>query len=190
MKDVVRIDNAVPLMVLEYMRMRLQNEERWSFSYPKGAAFEKKHPKLTIYDGSDIPEAKLLEGMSHIILLSIYNSMVQQNMNLFHPSMLWCGASIKDKHREDNIHTDHEDDIPDDIRVVKLLGLLHGEWPEENGGHFEWGGKNHTMTPGTFLCFDPLVHHRATDILVNTKRIALDYTVRSTEPPTDRSRKT
>ena len=90
MKDVVRIDNAVPLMVLEYMRMRLQNEERWSFSYPKGAAFEKKHPKLTIYDGSDIPEAKLLEGMSHIILLSIYNSMVQQNMNLFQPSMLWC----------------------------------------------------------------------------------------------------
>ena len=190
MKDVVRIDNAVPLMVLEYMRMRLQNEERWSFSYPKGAAFEKKHPKLTIYDGSDIPEAKLLEGMSHIILLSIYNSMVQQNMNLFHPSMLWCGASIKDKHREDNIHTDHEDDIPDDIRVVKLLGLLHGEWPEENGGHFEWGGKIHTMTPVTFLSFDPLVHHRATDIVVDTKRIALDYTVRSTEPPTDRSRKT
>lgn len=189
MKNVVRIENAVPLMILEYMRMRVQSEERWNFSYPKGAAFEKKHPKLTIYDGSDMPEAKLLEGMSHIILLSVYNSMIQQNLNLFQPSILWCGASIKDRHREDNRHTDHEDDIPEDMRVVKLLGLLHGEWPEENGGHFEWSGEVHKMVPGTFLCFDPLVSHRATDILVDTKRVALDYTVRSTELPTDRTRK-
>ena len=38
---VERIENAVPPMILEYIRTQVQNEERWSFTYPKGAAFEK-----------------------------------------------------------------------------------------------------------------------------------------------------
>ena len=40
-------------MILEYIRTQVQNEERESFTYPKGDKYvEKKHPKLTIYDGS------------------------------------------------------------------------------------------------------------------------------------------
>ena len=100
-----RIQNAVPPMILEYMKTKVQNEERWSFSYPKGAVFEKKHPKLTIYDGSDIPDAKLLEGMSHMILLMIYNKMLKDGNDFFKPTMLWCGASIKDKHRNCLLYT-------------------------------------------------------------------------------------
>jgi hypothetical protein len=37
---VQRIENAIPPMILEYLRtqiqIQIQNEERWSFSYPKG----------------------------------------------------------------------------------------------------------------------------------------------------------
>jgi hypothetical protein len=33
---VQRIENAIPPMILEYLRTQIQNEERWSFSYPKG----------------------------------------------------------------------------------------------------------------------------------------------------------
>jgi len=174
---VQRIENAIPPMILEYLRTQVQNEQRWSFSYPKGTSFEKKHPKLTIYDGSSIPEAKFLEGISHMVLLMIYNKMLKDGNDFFKPSMFWCGAAIKDKYRKDNIHTDHTDDIPKDTKVVKLLGLLHAEWPYDNGGHFYHGGKEHILSPGTFLCFDPLVEHRATDIYTDTKRIALDFTV-------------
>jgi len=172
-----RIENAIPPMILEYLRTQVQNEERWSFSYPKGAVFEKKHPKLTIYDGSSIPEAKFLEGISHMVLLMIYNKMLKDGNDFFKPTMLWCGAAIKDKFRTDNLHTDHEEDVPKGMKVVKLLGLLHAEWPKEHGGHFYHGGEEHIMTPGTFLCFDPLVEHRATDINTTVKRIAIDFTV-------------
>ena len=78
-----RIENAVPPMILEYIRTQIQNEERWSFSYPKGASFEKKHPKLTIYDGSVIPEAKFLEGISHMVLLMIYNKIIKDGNDFF-----------------------------------------------------------------------------------------------------------
>ena len=117
---VERIENAIPPMILEYLRTQVQNEERWSFSYPKGAAFEKKHPKLTIYDGSQIPEAKFHEGISHMVLLMIYNKMLKDGNDFFKPTMLWCGAAIKDKFRPDNLHTDHEDDVPKGMKVKKL----------------------------------------------------------------------
>ena len=174
---VIRIENAVPPMILEYMKTKVQNEERWSYSYPKGAVFEKKHPKLTIYDGSDIPGAKLLEGMAHMVLLMVYNKALKDGLDVFQPTMLWCGASIKDMHRKDNIHTDHENDVPKDMKVLKILGLLHAEWPEDFGGHFLHDGETHKMVPGTFLVFDPLKEHAATDIFTVQKRIALDYTV-------------
>ena len=174
---VTRIENAVAPMILEYMKTKVQNEERWSYSYPKGAVFEKKHPKLTIYDGSDIPGAKFLEGMAHMVLLMVYNKALKDGLDVFQPTMLWCGASIKDKHRKDNIHTDHEKDVPKDMKVLKILGLLHAEWSEDNGGHFLHDGETHKMVPGTFLVFDPLKEHAATDIFTVQKRIALDYTV-------------
>jgi|TARA_B110000977_G_C10970129_1_gene452003 hypothetical protein len=174
---VQRIENAIPPMILEYLRTQVQNEERWSFSYPKGAVFEKKHPKLTIYDGTEISGSKFLEGISHMVLLMIYNKMIKDGNNFFKPQMLWCGASIKDKYRSDNLHTDHEKDIPKNMKVMKLLGLLHAEWPQEYGGNFYHGGQEHVLTPGTFLCFDPLIEHRAADINTTIKRIAIDFTV-------------
>jgi len=107
----------------------------------------------------------------------VYNKALKDGLDVFQPTMLWCGASIKDKHRKDNIHTDHEKDVPKDMKVLKILGLLHAEWSEDNGGHFLHDGETHKMVPGTFLVFDPLKEHAATDIFTVQKRIALDYTV-------------
>jgi len=172
-----RIENAIPPMFLEFLKTQVQNQERWSFIYPKTSIFEKKYPRLTIYDGSNISETKFLEGVSYMILLMIYHKMLHDGNNFFKPNMLWCGVAIKDKLTPDNLHIDHDDDIPEGMKVVKLLGLLHAEWPEEYGGHFYHGGEEHIMNPGTFLCFDPLVKHKATTIHTDVKRIAIDFTV-------------
>ena len=48
-----------------------------------------------------------------------------------YPELLWAGASIKDKHREDNTHTDHMDDVPKNMKVVKDSGVLNSDWKQE-----------------------------------------------------------
>ena len=62
-------------------------------------------------------------------------------------------------------------------KILYNKGWIGSRWPEEYGGHFYHGGKEHILQPGTFLCFDPLIEHRASDIKTTVKRIALDFTV-------------
>ena len=83
------------------------------------------------------------------------------------------GASIKDKHREDNTHTDHMDDVPKNMKVVKIRGVLNSDWKQEWGGGFTWNGKTYYANWFLFYFFDPRVPHRADDILCDEKRIAL-----------------
>ena len=98
---------------------------------------------------------------------------------LVYPTPLWIGASIKDKHRKDNTHTDHEDDIPKDWKVLKVLGCLNSDWKEEWGGGFTWNGNGYYAPPGSFYVFDPLIPHAASDIHCDEKRIAIDFTLRA-----------
>ena len=49
-----------------------------------------------------------LGDVSMSLLMMIHESK-KQNVNV--PlNLLFCGVSMKDKHREDNLHTDHEKD--------------------------------------------------------------------------------
>ena len=168
--------NITP-MFLEYLRHHFQECEHWSWKYPLNSHFSKRHPKLTIIDGTpQPPEVERLAGLS----MALWTMMYEQGLNtLVYPKILWAGASIKDKHRKDNIHTDHDDDIPKDWKVLKVLGVLNSDWKEEWGGGFTWNGNNYYLKPGSFYVFDPLVPHAASDIYCDEKRIAIDFTARA-----------
>ena len=168
--------NITP-MFLEYLRHHFQECEHWSWKYPLNSHFSKRHPKLTIIDGTpQPPEVERLAGLS----MALWTMMYEQGLNtLVYPKILWAGASIKDRHRKDNIHTDHDDDIPKDWKVLKVLGVLNSDWKEEWGGGFTWNGNNYYLKPGSFYVFDPLVPHAASDIYCDEKRIAIDFTARA-----------
>ena len=168
--------NITP-MFLEYLKHHFQECEHWSWKYPLNSHFSKRHPKLTIIDGTpQPPEVERLAGLS----MALWTMMYEQGLNtLVYPKILWAGASIKDKHRKDNIHTDHDDDIPKDWKVLKVLGVLNSDWKEEWGGGFTWNGNNYYLKPGSFYVFDPLVPHAASDIYCDEKRIAIDFTARA-----------
>ena len=168
--------NITP-MFLEYLKHHFQECAHWSWKYPLNSHFSKRHPKLTIIDGTpQPPEVERLAGLS----MALWTMMYEQGLNtLVYPKILWAGASIKDKHRKDNIHTDHDDDIPKDWKVLKVLGVLNSDWKEEWGGGFTWNGNNYYLKPGSFYVFDPLVPHAASDIYCDEKRIAIDFTARA-----------
>jgi len=168
--------NITP-MFLEYLRHHFQECEHWSWKYPLNSHFSKRHPKLTIIDGTpQPPEVERLAGLS----MALWTMMYEQGLNtLVYPKILWAGASIKDRHRKDNIHTDHDDDIPKDWKVLKVLGVLNSDWKEDWGGGFTWNGNNYYLKPGSFYVFDPLVPHAASDIYCDEKRIAIDFTARA-----------
>ena len=160
-----------------HIRHHFQESEHWSWKYPLNTHFSKRHPKLTIIDGApQPPEVERLAGLS----MALFTLLYEQGLNtLVYPKILWCGASIKDKHRKDNIHTDHDDDIPKDWKVLKVLGCLNSDWKEEWGGGFTWNGNGYYAPPGSFYVFDPLIPHAASDIFCDEKRIAIDYTLRA-----------
>ena len=164
-------------MFLEFLRYQFQQSEFWSFKYPLNSHFSKRHPKLTIIDGTPQPAAvERLAGLSMALLTLLYE---QGLSTLVYPTPLWVGASIKDKHRKDNTHIDHEDDIPKDWKVLKVLGCLNSDWKEEWGGGFTWNGNGYYAPPGSFYVFDPLIPHAASDIHCDEKRIAIDFTLRA-----------
>ena len=171
------IENVTTPMFLEFLRYQFQESEDWSFKYPHGAHFSKRHPKLTIIDGeTKNPKTERIAGMCLALLTQIYE---KSGGKLFYPEALWCGGSIKDQHRKDNTHTDHEDDIPKNMKVLKILGVLNSDWKEEWGGGFEWNKETYYAPPTSFYVFNPLIPHRAADIVTHEKRIAIDFTVRS-----------
>ena len=129
-----------------------------------------------IFIDNDDTKHPLLAGIAMGLLIQIYD---KGGKDLFIPEIYFCGISIKDKHRKDNIHTDHDDDIPKDWKVLKVLGVLNSDWKEEWGGGFTWNGNNYYLKPGSFYVFDPLVPHAASDIYCDEKRIAIDFTARA-----------
>ena len=169
------IKNCCSPMLLEYIKYKAQMAEKWHFKYPMGVnkTFEEKDPKLEIISGKKIDD-EMLAGLSTALLLNIY----EKSEDAFIPDILFCGISIKDKHREDNTHKDHHEDGLKDIKIVKLLGVLNTDWEESWGGGFTHGGTTYPVLPTDFLLFDPRVEHRAADILTDKKRFAIDFTVR------------
>ena len=61
------------------------------------------------------------------LLMMIHEKIKQQNINVL-LDLLFCGVSMKDKHREDNIHTDLEKDELSDTLIIKVLGILNSDW--------------------------------------------------------------
>ena len=172
MNEVKIIDNAVTPMFLEYVRFQMQESENWSWQYPKGAHFSKRHPKLTLVDGTEQPpKVERLAGIAMSLFLMVYEKGLH---GLVYPELLWAGASIKDKHRKDNIHTDHNEQD----NVIKILGVVNSEWQESWGGGFTHGGETTYIPPTSFAIFDSTVPHAAADILTDKKRMAIDFTVR------------
>ena len=164
-------------MFLEFLRYQFQQSEFWSFKYPLNSHFSKRHPKLTIIDGT--PQSAPVERLAGLSM-ALFTLLYEQGLSKFvYPDILWAGASIKDKHRKDNIHTDHTDDIPKDWKVLKVLGCLNSDWKEEWGGGFTWNGNGYYAPPGSFYVFDPLIPHAASDIHCDEKRIAIDFTLRA-----------
>jgi hypothetical protein len=112
------------------------------------------------------------------LLMMIHETAKKQKINV--PlDLLFCGISMKDEHREDNVHTDHQKDELKDTAIIKVLGILNSDWKKTYGGGFEHGGVLHSPEPGDFIIFDPRVPHRAQDILTDKKRIAIDWTLKT-----------
>ena len=81
---------------------------------------------------------------------------------------------MKDKHRKDNRHVDHEHDKD----YIKILGLLNSDWGPQFGGLFEHGDEVIPMVPTSFVVFDPRIEHCASEITTHQKRLGLDFTVK------------
>lgn len=152
-------------------RTSLQSEN-WNFRFPEGS--EDKHAKLTVYsclEHNNIKD-KFLLGLCISLLLEIYNNGGSKYFTNNFPS--YIGISIKDMSREDNIHTDLDVKYK---KNIKILGLLNHEWKEEWGGGFIHGDKLYKLQPRDFVIFDSSIPHKAEDIKINKKRIALDFSL-------------
>ena len=145
------------------------NSTNWSFKYPLGMPFEDKHLKLDILDG-DQPKIQFLAGMAMGLLIQIYD----KRSDLFVPEVQYCGISMKDKHRLDNRHIDHEHDTD----YIKIVGLLNSNWNSKDGGLFLHGDEAIPMVPTHFVVFDPRVQHCASEITTHKKRLGIDFTVK------------
>ncbi len=142
-----------------------------------GKPFEDKHAKIDIMQGDTVHD-EFLAGVSMSLLMLIHEKAKQKNINV--PlNLLFCGVSMKDKHREDNLHTDHEKDELQDTPIIKVLGILNSDWKEEDGGGFLHNNIVHTLEPGDFIVFDPRLPHKAENINCDKKRIAIDWTLRN-----------
>tara|TARA_E500000081_G_scaffold49645_1_gene52872 strand:+ start:165 stop:599 length:435 start_codon:yes stop_codon:yes gene_type:complete len=142
-----------------------------------GKPFEDKHAKIDVIQGTTIHD-DFLAGVSMSLLMMIHEKAKQSNVDV--PlDLLFCGISMKDKHREDNLHTDHEKDELQDTPIIKVLGILNSDWQDSDGGGFIHNGITHKLMPGDFIVFNPRLPHKAEDIMTDKKRIAIDWTIRN-----------
>ena len=164
------IENCCSLSTLSLLRQKCVESNSWHFRYPMGFPLEDKHAKLDIIDKTIKEE--FLAGIAVSILTNVFD---HGGSNFFFPEIFYCGVSIKDASRKDNVHTD-EMDRP---HAIKVLGILNHEWKEDWGGGFFYDDKVYHLRPGDFCIFDPKIPHSAEDIKTNTKRLAIDFSVRS-----------
>ena len=69
-------------------------------------------------------------------------------------------------------------------RTIKDLIIFYvkenyNNYLKENNLSFIHGDKLYPVKPTDFLLFDPKIDHKADDILVDKKRLAIDFTVRA-----------
>ena len=91
------------------------SSDGWHMRYPNGTPFKDKHLKMDVLDNEE-QKLPLLAGMAMGLLVQIYD----KRDDLFLPECSYCGIGIKDKHRHDNTHTDHENDSD----YIKIFGFL------------------------------------------------------------------
>ena len=164
------IEDCCSSYYLDMMKHSVVNSSSWNMKYPQGRPFEDKHLKLDIID-NEVKEP-LLAGMAMGLLINIWS----KRQDLFQPEVSYCSVSMKDKHREDNLHTDHDADPG----YIKVLGLLNSDWGSQDGGLFMYGDEVVPMKPCLFAVFDPRVPHCASEIFSDKKRLGLDFTVKTT----------
>jgi hypothetical protein len=148
------------------------NSKNWNFLYPQNQ--EEKHAKINVYsieEQHDVKD-KFLLGLCTSLLLEVYKNGGRNYFNNNFPS--YIGISMKDKFRSDNFHTDED---PYYKKNIKILGILNPEWENEWGGGFIHGEKLYSIEPGDFVIFDSSISHKAEDIKINKKRIALDFSL-------------
>ena len=146
------------------------SSEKWHFKYPWGSPLNERHAKLDIIDNQIKDE--FLSGVACSLLTNIFDA---GGKEYFTPEIFYCGVSIKDRHRKDNIHTD-DGDRP---YSIKILGLLNLYWEEDWGGGFFYDNQIVKLFPGDFCIFDPRIPHSAEEIYTDNKRFAIDFSVRS-----------
>ena len=147
-----------------------QDRSSWHYRFPMDAPFKDKHPKLDIIAEGTMMD-HFLSGIAYSILIQVWEL---NGRKQFIPEIFYCGISIKDKHREDNVHVDdtHRND------TIKIMGILNEDWdPKTMGGGFMHGGVIHKLRPTDFCIFDPRTPHAAYKILCDEKRFALDFSV-------------
>ena len=169
------IENCCSTFYLDMLKHTATNSSNWNMKYPIGMEFEDKHLKLDIIENEPINE--LLAGMAMGLLIQIYESKTYEGISgrsLFSPEVSYCSISMKDRHREDNRHIDHEHDTD----YIKIVGLLNSNWNAKDGGLFLHGDEPIPMVPTNFFVFDPRVTHCAAKITTNEKRLGIDFTVR------------
>ena len=171
------VKNCCTPLFLDFIKHQVTKSTKWNFNYPMGKPFEDKHAKIDVIQGTTIHD-DFLAGVSMSLLMMINEKAKQSNVDV--PlDLLFCGISMKDKHREDNLHTDHEKDELQDTPIIKVLGILNSDWQDSDGGGFIHNGITHKLMPGDFIVFNPRLPHKAEDIMTDKKRIAIDWTIRN-----------
>lgn len=169
------IEDCCSTSYLDMLKFAAINSTNWNLKYPIGMPFEDKHLKLDIIENEPVDE--MLAGMAMGLLIQIYDSKTYNGIaskNLFSPEVSYCGISMKDRHRPDNKHIDHEHDTD----YIKIVGLLNSNWNSKDGGLFMHGDEAIPMVPTNFVVFDPRIPHCASEILTNEKRLGIDFTVK------------
>ena len=168
-ENVKILDNCCSPAYLDSLKNIAVNSENWNLRRPFGHfPIEDKFLKLDIVDNGI--RHPILAGLAMGLLIQIYEAGGQ---GLFVPEVIFCGISIKDKHRPDNPHTDYKRDE----NFVKILGIINSDWKEEWGGGFFYNGTSNYIKPTSFCMFDPSEPHSAEEIFTDKKRFAIDFTV-------------
>lgn len=163
------LNNCCSPAYLDTLKNVAIESDNWNMWNPGDASIEDKFLKLNIASPNGIKEP-LLAGLAMGLLVQIHEAGGQ---DLFIPNIYFCGISIKDKHRPDNIHSDYKENSP----IVKILGILNSDWKEEWGGSFFCDGTSNYIKPTSFCIFDGSKPHGAEEIFTDKKRFAIDFSV-------------